>query len=80
MLTVTDKPKKPGNRGRGRPPSEDPKRINVGVRLTGDLAEALDRYIKSLEIEPLPPAVLRAALEQFLEAKGFWPLREGGDS
>lgn len=72
MLGVADAPKKTGGK-RGRPPSDRPLRNHVGVKLPDDLAQALDAYLHSLDVEPGSPAVMRTALEEFLEQRGFWP-------
>ena len=44
-----------------------------GVHLPEDLDGALQRYIDSLKPAPGKSAIVRAALEAFLEERGFWP-------
>lgn len=72
IATVTDEPKKRP----GRPPSGNPLRVHVGVKLPESLAKALESYINAQAVPPGPPAVMRAALERFLEAEGYWPADE----
>ncbi len=38
-----------------------------------ELHDALKQYLASIRPTPDKSATLRAALEDFLEAKGFWP-------
>lgn len=38
-----------------------------------DLKAALDRYIDATRPEPTVTAVLRLAVERFLEGEGHWP-------
>jgi hypothetical protein len=79
MNAVADKPSKSGKRSVGRPPSDKPLRNHVGVKLPDELARALQDYQDSLAVETSDPAVMRAALERFLEEEGFWPRKSRGD-
>jgi hypothetical protein len=66
------KDKKP----RGRPATGRTPSITIFARVPPQLAEALEAYLDSLRPKPSTTAVVIAALEDFLQAKGFWPLKE----
>jgi len=66
----------------GRPRNPDSKRSKGGDRhaqprksfhAPAELFAALERYIADTRPQPTEAAALRAALEEFLSRKGFWP-------
>jgi hypothetical protein len=63
-----DKKKKPGRPATGRTPTE-----TIFARVPPELADALNRCLKSLRPKPNTTAVVIAALEDFLASRGFWP-------
>jgi hypothetical protein len=50
------------------------------ARVPPPLAEALGAYLESLRPKPTTTAVVIAALEDFLEDKGFWPFSRQDDN
>jgi hypothetical protein len=66
---VADRDKK---KGRGRPPTGRTPTVTVFARVPPPLAQALDAYLDSLRPQPTTTAVVVAALEDFLQARGFW--------
>jgi hypothetical protein len=63
--------KNPGRPATGRTPS-----VTIFSRVPPPLAEALEAYLDSLRPKPSTTAVVIAALEDFLQEKGFWPPKE----
>ena len=70
----------------GRKPSPDSKRSQGADRHTqprkafhapAALFAALEAYIATTRPQPTEAAVLRVALEEFLEKRGLWPPKEG---
>lgn len=70
---------------RGRAPNPQSKRSQGVDRHTQprkafhapqELFDALNRYIAGARPAPTDAAVLRTALEEFLEKRGFWPPKE----
>ena len=55
------------------PEPERKPQVAISLRMSKQLAEALDAYVHSLRPEPFTTSVLKTALEDFLAAKGFWP-------
>lgn len=59
------------------PATTEAKRLRSGTPIMAylppDLGHALASYMESLRPQPDKSAVLRAAIEDFLEGKGFWP-------
>ena len=81
MLVMSKDKKKPG-----RKPAPDSKRTLGTDRHTlprkafhapAELFAALDRYATATRPSPTESAVMRIALEEFLEKRGFWPPKEG---
>lgn len=80
MLVMANAKKKPG-----RKPSPDSKR-SQGVdrhahprkafHAPPELFAAMEKYISETRPSPTEAAVLRIALEEFLEKRGFWPPKE----
>jgi hypothetical protein len=62
--------KKPG---RGGPATGRSPFVAVFARVPPPLAQALEGYRNTLRPKPTATAVVVAALEDFLQAKGFWP-------
>lgn len=69
----------------GRKPSPDSKRTQGVDRHTQprkafhaapELFAAMERYILEARPAPSEAAVLRIALEEFLEKRGYWPPKE----
>lgn len=81
MLDMSkDKKRKPG-----RKPSPDSKRAKGEDRHAQprkafhgppELFAALDAYVERTKPQPPEAAVMRLALEQFLEREGLWPPKE----
>jgi hypothetical protein len=59
--------KKRGRPATGRTPTE-----TIFARVPPELSQALDNYLESLRPQPKTTAVVIAALEDFLAARGFW--------
>lgn len=70
--TIPDMAKKKPN-GPGRPATGRKPTITIYARVRPELGEALEAYLASLRPRPTGTAVLEAALEDFLQGKGFWP-------
>ena len=68
---MSEKKKK---QGRGRPSTGRTPTSTIFARVPPPLAKALDVYLDSLRPKPTTTAVVIAALEDFLQAKGYWPL------
>jgi hypothetical protein len=64
--------KKP-DQPRGRSPSEA-----IFVRINPGLGKALESYMNGVRPKTTRTAVIEAALEEFLAARGHWPPSEGG--
>ncbi len=67
MLVAMPPNKKPAPKGSKKEPNPNA----VFVRLDDDTAEALKKYVSSLEAPPERTTVITVALRQFLERKGF---------
>jgi hypothetical protein len=61
-----DKKKRPGRPATGRSPS-----VTVFARVPPPLADLLEAYLDSLRPRPTTTAVVVAALEDFLAARGY---------
>lgn len=66
-------PKKPSEPEEHKPLPE-PTGKRLSARLPGDLEVALLLYLDSQRPRPTDTGVLLTALEDFLRARGFWPL------
>lgn len=66
------------SRGPGRPPAEKPRVRRLSVRLRPDLADSLAAFLASLRPQPSETSVIEAALEDYLQGKGFWSSAPGG--
>jgi hypothetical protein len=75
---MSEKGKK--GKGRGRPSTGRTPTTTIFARVPPPLAEALEAYLEGLRPKPTTTAVVIAALEDFLEAKGYWPLSEREDN
>jgi hypothetical protein len=64
-------------KGRGRPATGRTPSVTIFARVPPALSEALDAYLESLRPKPTTTGVMIAALEDFLQAKGFWPVKGG---
>jgi len=78
MLAMSEAPKK----SKGRPKDPNSKRSLglprsaqpvVAFHLPKTLSDSLDAFVASHELPPRKSDVLRAALAEYLKAKGFWP-------
>jgi hypothetical protein len=67
---------KKDKKGRGRPATGRTPSVTIFARVPPQLAEALEMYLNGLRPKPSTTAVVIAALEDFLQAKGFWPLKQ----
>lgn len=67
------KDKKP-KKTRGRPATGRSPSVTIFARVPPQLAKAFEAYLESLRPKPSSTAVVIAALEDFLQGKGFWPL------
>lgn len=72
---------------RGRPPKPDSKRSQAADRhahprkafhAPEELFTALSKYVLDTKPQTSDAAVLRLALEEFLEKRGYWPLKATG--
>jgi hypothetical protein len=70
--TIPDMAKKKTNKP-GRPSSGRTPTTTIFARVPPDLGKAIDDYLDSLRPAPTLTAIVRVALEEFLQAKGFWP-------
>lgn len=80
MLDMKNDKRKPGRR-----PSPTSKRSTGQDRhaqprkafhAPGELFDAMGLYIEEAKPQPTDAAVLRLALEEFLEKRGYWPPKE----
>jgi hypothetical protein len=69
---MSDKGKGKGKKRVGRPSTGRTPTVTIFARVPPALAEALEAYLDSLRPKPTTTAVMIAALEDFLQAKGFW--------
>lgn len=58
---------------RGRPATGKTPTTTVYARVRPELGKALDAYLADQRPEPTVTRVVETALEDFLEAKGYWP-------
>lgn len=59
----------------GRPPGRKPT-DTIFARVPPELGKAIDDYLDSLRPAPTLTAVVKVALEEFLETQGFWPPKD----
>lgn len=60
-------------RRRGQPDAAYDGRILLAARPSKELSDALERFLRSLRLPVPMTRVVFTALEEFLEARGFWP-------
>lgn len=62
--------------------SKKPRRsgVSLSVWIPKELRQALDDYIASQRPSPDITGAVIAALEDFLQPKGFWPPQQEGDT
>lgn len=63
---------------RGRPKREPG--VIVHAEIERDVGTAFLRYHQSLELRPSIRSVIEAALREYLEKRGFWPLDHDDDN
>jgi hypothetical protein len=66
-----------GKKRQGRPQNEIPPEPSISVRPTPEIRVALDDYLASVRPRATLSAVLLDALETYLQAKGYYPPKEG---
>ena len=48
----------------------------IFLRVRPELGAAFDEYLESLRPKPTSTAAFEVALEEFLQARGFWPKKK----
>jgi hypothetical protein len=67
------------NKPQGRPPNPEGPNKPIGMRPKPHVRKALDKYIADQDVEVKHAAVLAAALEEFLEKRGYLPADAEGE-
>lgn len=70
ILNVANKKGKPG-RPTGRKPTD-----TIFARVPPELGKAIDDYLGTLRPQPTLTAVVKVAIEEYLERHGFWPPKD----
>jgi hypothetical protein len=60
----------------GGKPKGRTKSYTVFLRIETQLGEAFEDYLKSLRPSPTMTSAFEVALEEFLQARGFWPRKQ----
>jgi hypothetical protein len=71
--TIFDMPKKPRDSGK---PKGRVKSYTVFLRINDELGEAFEEYLKATRPAPTMTSAFEVALEEFLQARGFWPRKQ----
>jgi hypothetical protein len=75
MIGVMSKKKADSKRSQGIDRHTTPR---VVFHMPQDLFDAFQEYMSSLEPASTDSAVMRLALQRYLESKGYWPRAKGG--
>ena len=60
-----------------QPPPDPPAFLTIAAKVSVSLSEALEAFVSSNRLKPRLNSILVAALEDFLQARGFWPPKKG---
>lgn len=76
MLCMSERSRRKKKVDQPAPAADRHTEPRFSFHLEADLLAALDDYCKAQEFDPGKSQVVRAAIRDYLQQKGFWPRRQ----